>query len=56
MTGIGIYYPHGRKTQLVCLVPDVIMRPIIAGLRQGRDKLRDWAMELILQPTASNYP
>ncbi|RZK96837.1 MAG: hypothetical protein EOO62_28570, partial [Hymenobacter sp.] len=31
MTGIGIYYPDGRETQQVGLVPDVVLRPTIAA-------------------------
>jgi C-terminal processing protease CtpA/Prc len=55
MTGLGIYYPDGGETQQVGLRPDVIVRPTIAGLRQGRDELRDRAVELILQvPAAAN--
>ncbi|GAB3635274.1 hypothetical protein GCM10027422_08640 [Hymenobacter arcticus] len=52
MTGIGAYYPDGRETQRVGLVPDVVMRPTSAGLRAGRDELRDRAVELILKPAA----
>ena len=47
MTGIGAYYPDGRETQRVGLVIDVPVRPTVAGLRQGRDELRDRAVELI---------
>ena len=55
MTGIGVYYPDGRETQRVGLAPDVAVRPTIAGLRAGRDELRDRAVELITQaPKQSN--
>ncbi|TGE24556.1 hypothetical protein E5K00_04910 [Hymenobacter aquaticus] len=49
MTGIGIYYPDNRETQRVGLVPDVPVRPTVTGLRQGRDELRERAVELITQ-------
>ena len=49
MTGIGAYYPGGRETQRVGLRIDVPVRPTIAGLRVGRDELRDRAVELITQ-------
>ena len=49
MTGIGAYYPVGRETQRVGLRIDVPVRPTIAGLRVGRDELRDRAVELITQ-------
>jgi C-terminal processing protease CtpA/Prc len=55
MTGLGIYYPDGRETQQIGLQPDVVVRPTLAGLRQGRDELRDRAVKLILQaPAAAN--
>jgi C-terminal processing protease CtpA/Prc len=54
MTGIGAYYPDGRETQRVGLVPDVPMRPTVAGLRAGRDELRDRAVELITKPGVVN--
>ncbi|RYY20917.1 MAG: hypothetical protein EOO36_02145 [Cytophagaceae bacterium] len=47
MSGLGAYYPDGRETQRVGLVPDVALRPTIAGLRAGRDELRDRAVALI---------
>lgn len=53
MTGIGAYYPNGRETQRVGLVIDVPVRPTIAGLRAGHDELRDRAVELINQASAS---
>ena len=49
MTGIGAYYPDGRETQRVGIAIDVPLRPTIAGLRAGRDELRDRAVELIMQ-------
>lgn len=52
MTGIGCYYPDGRETQRVGLAPDVLVRPTIAGLRAGRDELRDRAVELITRGPA----
>ena len=52
MTGIGAYYPDGRETQRVGLRIDVPVRPTVAGLRAGRDELRDRAIELIMQPPA----
>ncbi|MGI4875628.1 MAG: S41 family peptidase, partial [Janthinobacterium lividum] len=48
MTGIGAYYPDGRETQRVGLAIDVPVRPTVAGLRAGRDELRDRAVALIM--------
>lgn len=52
MSGLGIYYPDERETQRIGLVPDIRVRPTIAGLRAGQDELRDRAVELIRQAPA----
>ena len=55
LTGIGAYYPDQRETQRVGLKIDVPVRPTIAGVRDGRDELRDRAVELITNaPAATN--
>lgn len=53
MTGIGIYYPDQGETQQVGLRLDVTLHPTVAGIRAGRDELRDRAVELIQRPVAS---
>ena len=53
VTGIGAYYPDGREIQRVGLRIDVPVRPTIAGLREGRDELRDRAVALITQAPAA---
>ena len=53
MTGIGIYYPDRGETQQVGLRLDVPLRPTVAGIRAGRDELRDRAVELIQRPVTS---
>lgn len=50
--GLGVYYPDGRETQHIGLVPDVPLRPTIEGLRAGRDELRERAVQLILAEAA----
>ena len=39
ISGIGVFYPDRRPTQQVGIVPDLIVRPTIAGIRQGRDEV-----------------
>lgn len=39
ISGIGVFYPDGRPTQQVGIVPDLVVRPTIAGIRQGRDEV-----------------
>lgn len=48
ISGIGVYYPDGRETQRVGIVPDITVHPSIEGIRNGRDELLDKAIELIL--------
>ncbi|MBD2715302.1 hypothetical protein KBK19_09665 [Microvirga sp. STR05] len=47
MSGIGVFYPDGRPTQGVGIIPDVVVQPTPAGLRAGRDELRERALELL---------
>ncbi|MFT3701608.1 MAG: S41 family peptidase [Agriterribacter sp.] len=47
MTGIGVYYPDGRPTQRVGIVPDIVVTPTIQGIRAGKDELLDKALQVI---------
>lgn len=38
-SGIGVFYPDGRPTQRVGIIPDLLVRPTIAGIRAGRDEV-----------------
>jgi len=49
ISGIGVYYPDGRETQRVGIVPDVEVKPTIEGIRMGRDELLEKAITLILE-------
>jgi hypothetical protein len=44
ISGIGVFYPDRRPTQQVGIVPDVEVRPTIAGLRAGRDEVLEAAV------------
>ncbi len=44
MTGIGIYYPDGRETQRIGIVPDIEVKPTIEGIRQGKDEVMERAL------------
>ena len=55
LSGIGIYYPDGRATERIGLVPDIAVRPTSAGLRAGKDELRERAVELIRQTSTSAH-
>jgi C-terminal processing protease CtpA/Prc len=49
ISGIGIYYPDGKETQRVGIVPDIVVLPTIEGIKQGKDELLEKAIELIRQ-------
>ena len=48
ISGIGVYYPDGRETQRVGIVPDIEVNPTIKGIQSGKDELLEKAIELIL--------
>jgi C-terminal processing protease CtpA/Prc len=47
ISGIGVYYPDGRETQRIGIVPDIVLKPTIKGIREGRDELIEKAIEII---------
>jgi len=49
ISGIGVYYPNGEETQRIGIVPDVVVKPTVEGIRQNRDELLEKAIELILK-------
>jgi C-terminal processing protease CtpA/Prc len=48
ISGIGVFYPDRRPTQRVGIVPDLVVRPTIAGIRQGRDEVLEAAVSRAL--------
>jgi C-terminal processing protease CtpA/Prc len=49
ISGNGIYYPDGKETQRIGIVPDIEVKPTIQGIREGRDELLEKAVEIIKQ-------
>lgn len=47
ISGIGVYYPDGRETQRVGIVPDIEVKPTILGIVEGRDELLEKAIGII---------
>jgi hypothetical protein len=47
ITGIGVYYPNGKETQRVGIVPDLVVKPTIQGIIENRDELLEKAIEII---------
>jgi len=46
-SGIGVYYPDGRETQRVGIVPDITVQPTIQGIAEGRDEVLEKAIAII---------
>ncbi|MBE8725114.1 S41 family peptidase [Flavobacterium hungaricum] len=46
-TGIGVYYPDGRETQRIGIVPDIEVKPTIKGIQEGRDEVLERALAFI---------
>ncbi|WP_300567929.1 S41 family peptidase [Flavobacterium sp.] len=47
ITGIGIFYPDGRETQRIGIVPDIEVKPTILGIQKGQDEVLDKAIDVI---------
>lgn len=47
ISGIGVYYPNGKETQRVGIVPDIEVKPTVKGIKEGKDELLEKAIELI---------
>jgi C-terminal processing protease CtpA/Prc len=50
ISGIGVFYPDKKPTQRIGIVPDVVARPTIEGIRGGRDEVLEAALRHILGP------
>lgn len=46
-TGIGVYFPDGKETQRIGIVPDVIVKPTIEGIRAGKDEVLEKALAIL---------
>lgn len=47
MTGIGVFYPDGRETQRIGIVPDIEVKPTPKGLKAQKDEVLEKAIEVI---------
>lgn len=47
ISGIGVYYPDGRETQRIGIVPQIEIKPTISGIIAGRDELLEKAIAII---------
>jgi C-terminal processing protease CtpA/Prc len=44
ISGIGVFYPDKRRTQQIGIVPDIVVKPTIAGIRDGKDEVLERAI------------
>ena len=49
ISGIGVYYPDGTKTQRIGIVPDIIVKRTIEGIKKGKDEVLEKTIEIINQ-------
>ncbi len=47
ISGIGVYYPDGSETQRIGIIPDIVVKPTINGIKHNRDEILQKAIELI---------
>jgi len=47
ISGIGVFYPDGKGTQRIGIVPDIEIHPTIDGIKTRRDELLEKAIETI---------
>jgi hypothetical protein len=48
ISGLGVFYPDKRPTQRIGIVPDIVVRPAITGIRAVRDEVLESAVQYIL--------
>ncbi len=54
-TSLGIYYPDGRETQRIGIVPDIHVTPDILSLSEGRDVVLETALDCELMTADTPY-
>ncbi|MFP7655849.1 S41 family peptidase [Chryseobacterium proteolyticum] len=46
-SGLGAYYPDQRETQRIGIIPDIIVRPTLKGIKAGKDEVLERALEYL---------
>ncbi|MGU3376352.1 S41 family peptidase [Chryseobacterium sp. M5A1_1a] len=46
-TGLGAYYPDGRETQRIGIIPDILVKPTVDGIKNGKDEVLESALMYI---------
>lgn len=47
ITGIGVYYPNGKETQRIGIVPEIVVKPTINGIKNRKDEVLEIAIKVI---------
>jgi len=47
ISGIGIYYPDGKETQRIGIVPDIEVKPTVEGIKNSKDEVLEKATKWI---------
>ena len=48
ISGIGVFYPDEKPTQRIGIIPDIVAKPTIAGVRDGTDEVLETALRQVL--------
>lgn len=48
-TGLGTFYPDGKETQRIGIIPNIIVNPTIKGLQENKDEVLEKAIEEALK-------
>lgn len=46
-TGLGAYYPDGRETQRIGIIPDILIKPTVEGIKNEKDEVLERALMYI---------
>ncbi len=49
ISGIGVFYPDKSPTQRVGIIPDIVVKPTLEGIRTDRDEILEAALSQILE-------
>jgi len=47
ISGVGIYFPDGRETQRIGIVPYILVKPTIEVIKAWKDEVLEFAVEYI---------
>ena len=45
-TGIGVFYPNGKETQRIGILPNIEIMPTIQGIKNGKDEVLERAIQV----------